>query len=100
MANILGWNHILPGIKRELQNQCFTAGCTVQYIQTLFRNRQWKNTCSLPPYTPYWQRAEVTATTEKLLLRDPVEVLWENYTKMTLQRPEFLPPPEITLWKG
>lgn len=32
----------------------------------------------------------------KKLLRDPVEALWETYMKESLQRPEFLPPSEIT----
>lgn len=64
----------------------------------LFQNSEQ---CSLPLHTPYWQRAEVTATTEKKqLLREPVEALWEIYMKTTLQKCEFLPPSEITQQKG
>lgn len=61
----------------------------------LFQNSEQ---CSLPPHTPYWQRVEVTATTEKKrLLRDPVEALSKIYMKKNpLQRLEFLPPSEIT----
>lgn len=62
----------------------------VQYIQTLFRSKQWRKTCLLH-HTLCWQWAEVIATTEKGILGDPVEALWKNYKKMTLQRPEFVP---------
>lgn len=67
----------------------------VQYTQTLFRNGQWKNTCSRHHTRPAGS-GEVITNTEKGFLRDPVEALWKNCMKLTLQRLEFLPLSEIT----
>lgn len=83
-----------PRIKRELQNHGFPAEGTV--YTNLLQNPVTKEHLFTPPYTPCWQRAEVIATTGKVLLRDTVWALQKNYTKPTLRGPEFLPPSAIT----
>lgn len=91
MANILGLNQRSPGKKRALQNHGFPAGGTVLHKPSL----ETGNGRTLVHATIHALLAVIT-NTEKGFLRDPVEALWKNCMKLTLQRLEFLPLSEIT----
>lgn len=91
MASRLGLNQGPSGMKRELKTDGHQH--ELWYIQTLFGNRQWKNSCSLPCTVMAVGRRDSNQRKSafKRYCRSSFKATTpKNYVKVMIQRPEFL----------